>query len=169
MSGYIIVGKIRKPFGLDGFTFVEPLTFSVDRFFELQNCFVGDNENHLVPVTVQKVEIKGKKLIIKFEGKNSRTDIEKFTNHYIFIDEALSIKLPKGKYFFHQLIGLSVFDKEGNSLGVVKNILELPAHSVLVIDYFGKEVLVPNIKEFIHIVNISKKELVLNVIDGLFE
>jgi len=169
VHGYIIIGKIRKPFGVNGFTFVEPLTFSIDRFYDLRECFLGLDENFLVPVSIESIEFKGEKLTLKFKNLNTRTDIEKFVNHYIFIEEKDSIKLPEGKYFFYQLIGLSVFDEHGTRLGIVKNILELPAQSVLVIDHSGKEVLVPNIKEFVHSVDLEKKEIVLNLIEGLFD
>ena len=168
MPDYIAIGKIRKPFGVKGFTYVEPLTTSVDRFYDLDECFVGLNEKTLQPIEIECVEPKGDKLTLKFKGCD-RTGIEKFTNSFIFVDSENSIKMPDEKLFFHQLIGLSVKDTNGNELGIVKSILELPNQSLLVIDYQGKEVLVPNVKEFVISTDMESKTLILNVIEGLFE
>lgn len=169
MRDYIVIGKIRKPFGVKGFTYVEPLTKSKDRFFELKECFIGLNEELLHTVEIESVEPKGDKLTIKFKNNDSRTDIEKYTNYFIYVDSKDAVKLPADKYFFHELEGLSVVDNNGNKLGVVKSIMEMPAQNLFVIDHMGKEVLVPDVEEFVLSIDMKSKTLVLNVIEGLFE
>ena len=169
MQSFIAVGKIRKPFGLKGYTYVEPLTLDVNRFFDIKECFVGINEQSLIPLVIESVEPKGDKLTVKFKEHSDRNGIEKLTNFYIYIDEKYSIKLPANQYFMHQLIGLTVKDIEGNDLGYVKNILELPGHNLFAIEYKNREVLVPHVNEFVVSVDLVNKVIVLNVIEGLFD
>ena len=169
MQSFIAVGKIRKPFGLKGYTYIEPLTLDVNRFFDIKECFVGSNENSLIPLVIESVEPKGDKLTIKFKEYSDRSGIEKLTNFYIYIDEKYSIELPDNQYFMHQLIGLKVKDQNGNELGYVKNILELPAHNLLAIEYKNREVLVPHVNEFVISIDPINKVIVLNVIEGLFD
>lgn len=166
---YIAIGKIRKPFGLKGFTFIEPLTHSVDRFFDIEKCFLGLNEKFLQPVQIEEVELKGGKLTLKFEGFDDRTEVEKVTNYFLFVNEEDSVKPPDTGYFLHELSGLKVESKDGLNLGVVKNVLEMPAQNIIVINYNGKEVLVPKVDEFVVSIDLKKQKLVLNVIEGLFE
>jgi len=165
----IAIGRIRKPFGVKGYTYIEPLTKNADRFFDLEECFIGLNEKNAQPFEIDDVEPKGDKLTIKFIGCDDRTEVEKITNFFIFVDSEDAIKLPENDFFSHQFIGLSVKDNNGKEYGVVKNILKLPAQDLFVIDYEGREVLVPNVKEFVISVNMESKTLILNVIEGLFE
>ena len=169
MKSFIAVGKIRKPFGLKGYTYIEPLTLDVNRFSDIKECFVGLNEKSLIPLVIESVEPKGDKLTIKFKEYSDRSGIEKLTNFYIYVDEKYSIKLPDNQYFMHQLIGLKVKDEEGNELGYVKNILELPAYNLFAIEYKNREVLVPHVDEFVVSVDLVSKVIVLNVIEGLFD
>lgn len=169
LRDFIAIGKIRKPFGVAGFTYVEPLTSSIERFYDLEECFIGLNDKSLQPLEIECVEPKGAKLTLKFKGCDDRTGVEKFTNFFIYVDSENSIKLPDGKLFLHELIGLSVKDGNGLDLGRITNVLEMPAHNVLVINHFGKEVLVPDVKEFVVSVDLKSKTLILNVIEGLFE
>jgi 16S rRNA processing protein RimM len=169
LQSFIAVGKIRKPFALKGYTYIEPLTLDVNRFFDIKECFVGLNEKSLIPLVIESVEPKGDKLTIKFEEYSDRSGIEKLTNFYIYIDEKDSIKLPANQYFMHQLIGLQVKDEKENDLGYIKNIIELPAHNLFVIEYKNREVLVPHVDEFVISIDLASKLIVLNVIEGLFD
>jgi 16S rRNA processing protein RimM len=51
-----------------------------------------------------------------------------------------------GEYYFADLIGLKAVNREGDALGVVADILELPAHPVLVLRG-ERERLVPLVPE----------------------
>jgi 16S rRNA processing protein RimM len=169
LQSFIAVGKIRKPFGLKGYTYIEPLTLDVNRFFDIKECFAGLNEKSLIPLVIESIEPKGDKLTLKFEEYSDRSGIEKLTNFYIYVDERYSIKLPDNQYFMHQLVGLKVKDEQGNDLGHIKSILELPAHNLFVIEYKSREVLVPHVDEFVVSIDMVNKIIVLNVIEGLFD
>ena len=76
--------------------------------------------------------------------------------------------LEKGYYFYSDLIGCRLLNEDGNDIGVVKDVEEFPAQITLRCvrknkpDYF-----IPFVKDFIINVDISKKEIIVHVIEGL--
>jgi 16S rRNA processing protein RimM len=164
-----VVAKIRKSFGLNGEVAVEPFTHSVNRFKKLKRVFIGLNEENVVESSVSSVRTNKEMIILKIDLFKDRSDSDKFAGSFIYIDSKDVVKPPKGKFFFHDLIGLSIEDSKGNKYGVVKDIWEMPGNVQYIVDYNGKEVLLPAIKEIVKKIDIDSKKIIINVIDGLFE
>jgi len=164
----IAVGKIIKCFGIKGEVCIESLTFSVERFFNLVDVYLGLNDKSVIKKTVSSVKINNKSIIFKFDSCSTRKDAEDLIGYYVFVDSKQKIKLPKGKYFIHDLIGLTLKDTAGNLYGILKDVLILPANNVYVVDYKDKEVLIPAIDEFIKNVDLNSKTITISLIDGLF-
>ena len=77
---------------------------------------------------------------------------------------------PKnGKHFVHDIIGLKAVSQTGEELGVVADVLELPAQDVWVVKNADREVLIPAVPPFIERVDLAEKKVVINVIEGLLE
>lgn len=72
-------------------------------------------------------------LIAKLRDVDDRDQAVALRNREIWIDSAQFPALPEGEYYHRQLLGLNAFDQEGEPLGAVEEILETPAHDVLVI------------------------------------
>jgi 16S rRNA processing protein RimM len=164
-----VVAKIRKSFGLNGEVAIHPFTHSVERFEKLKEVFIGFDENNVIQSRVESVRMNKNMIIIKFDHFKNRTDSDKYAGSFVYVISKNVVKPPKGKYFFHDLIGLSIEDSSGKKYGIVKDIWELPANDVYVIDYNGKEVLVPAIKEIVKKIDIDQKKIIIDVLNGLFE
>jgi 16S rRNA processing protein RimM len=165
----IVVGRIKRCFGLKGEVFIESLTYSIERFKSLKKVFLGFNADQVVETSVSSIKIKSNSVILKFDSFSYRSEIENFIGSFIFVDSSNVIKLPEGKYFIHELIGLSLEDSHGEFFGKIKDVWLLPANNVYVVDYKGKEVLIPVVDEIVKKIDINSKKVVINIIDGLFE
>jgi 16S rRNA processing protein RimM len=168
-NDFLVVGRIKKCFGLKGEVFVEPMTYSNERFKDLNKVFIGFNSDEVIETSVSSTTIRTNSVVLKFDTFNTRSEIENYIGSFIFVDSSNKIKLPEDKYFIHDLIGLTVEDNNGNPLGIINDVLILPANNVFVVEYNGKEVLIPDIKEFIKKVDLEEKKIVIDVIEGLFE
>jgi 16S rRNA processing protein RimM len=165
----IIVGKIRKCFGVNGEVSVESLSHSLSRFRKLKKVYLGFNQDKLFPTEVISCRINLQKVILKFSSFNNISEIQDFIGSYVFIDSADSIRPPEGKFFQHELLGLDIVDKNAVNYGVLKEILSLPAYDIYIIKYHNKDVLIPAIPEFIISVDLKNRKIVINVVDGLFD
>ena len=93
---------------------------------------------------------------------------EKYKGCYIKIKRENARKLPKDTYFIADLIGIDVYDENGNLLGKVDDIFNNKSHDVYVIkDDLGKQILLPSTKEVIKDVDVEKGKIIVHLIDGL--
>jgi 16S rRNA processing protein RimM len=165
----IAVGKVIKAFGLRGDVVIVPLTDSIARFKKLKEVFVGKTEDTVRTATVAAVTIEPRGVRLRLAGVADRTAAEKLAGAFLYVEEKDAIRLPKGTYFTHDIIGLQVRDEEGNLLGRVSDVLKYPANDVYVIARPGSEILIPAVKEFIRRIDLTTQTMVVKLIEGMLD
>jgi 16S rRNA processing protein RimM len=73
------------------------------------------------------------------------------------------------KFYFHEVIGFTVLDKNHGNIGIITSILDLPQQSLMQIQHGSKEILIPLVDKVLLKVNRSKKELHIQAPEGLIE
>ena len=104
-------------------------------------------------------------LLAKLEGFDDVNAAMTLKNKLVFIDRK-DAKLPKGSYFLADLMGARVVDEQGNELGELADIMELPAGNVYVVRG-EREILIPAVPEFIKKTDISAGLVTVRLIDGM--
>ena len=163
------VGRIVKAHGIKGDVVVTPMTNSLKRFAKLKRAFIGRASKDARPVRIESASIGGRGVRLKFAEIDDRTAAEELRGEIIFVDKEERVSVPKGTFFIHDVIGLRVVDEQENFIGIVKDVLQLPAHDVYVIDSQGREVMVPAVKEFIKQIDINAGTMKVKLIDGLVD
>ncbi|MBH5316668.1 ribosome maturation factor RimM [Paenibacillus sp. GSMTC-2017] len=108
--------------------------------------------------------------ILKLEGFNNINDVEKYKGWALKISEAEQGALEDGEYYYHQIIGCEVVTEEGESLGVISEILSPGANDVWVVDRpkgKGNQILIPVIDEVVLQVNVTDKKVTVHLMEGL--
>ena len=166
---YLSLGKIIDSFGLDGTLKVYSTTDNQKLRYKKGNKLFLYNEqsDERIPVTVITYRSSGILDYVKFE---EITNPEKGKEYKGF--EIHTIKdrneLKVGYYFYSDLLDCLVVDQNKNVLGKVIKIEEFPAQLTLrVKQENGKDFFVPFVKQFIQSVDIDKKEIHINVIEGM--
>jgi len=77
--------------------------------------------------------------------------------------------LEKGKYYFFQIIGCSVVTKKGEKVGSVKDLWCIKENDLLVVEKGKREILVPFAKPICLKVNLKRKEILVELPEGLSE
>lgn len=163
------IGKVSKAFGVRGEVVVRPMTESPARFKKLKDVYLGREESDAHRRTVEYANIDARGVRLKFAETVNRTEAERLVGSLVFVDEEHRVKPKKGSHFIHDVVGLSVVDEEGNAVGIVKDVLRLPAHDVYVIDKNGREWLLPAVKEFVRSIDVAARKMRVRVIEGLME
>ena len=65
--------------------------------------------------------------------------------------------LPEGQYYECDLLGLTVQTEQGETVGVLEQIWELPGNHVFVVRQEAKEVLIPAAKNLIAAVDLDRR------------
>lgn len=76
--------------------------------------------------------------------------------------------LADDEYFIHDLVNLTVVDRDNNVIGTVREVINTGASDVIIITRVGKpDALVPMVKAFVSHLDVTNKRLVITPIPGL--
>lgn len=164
---YFEIGQIVNTFGIKGFVKVNPFTDDLERFNELKSIFVVKNKE-LIDMEIEEVKFHKHLVLIKFKGIEDINMAEKYKGCYLKIKREDARKLPKDTYFIADLIGIKVYDEEGNLLGKVDDIYNNKVHDIYVVkNDLGKQILLPSTKEVIKQIDVDEERIVVHLIEGL--
>ena len=166
--GYVLIGKIINTHGLKGELKIESHSdFDKDRYRKGSQVYV-EYEGKMVPFTVFHYRSDKGFSFVQLEGNLDINLVEKYKGSFIYVDEKDRPSLKKGEYYRSDLIGLSAYDEEGNSIGEVIDVEETAgAQNNLRVNTGEKEVLIPYVPLFIKEVNLEEKKIVIHVLEGL--
>ncbi|RTZ58528.1 MAG: 16S rRNA processing protein RimM [Gammaproteobacteria bacterium] len=156
---FVILGKIEDTFGYDGKLKIK--IFAPQKLWEgLRKVFLKRKGGDYIPFEVQHLEVRGRKAYLKLKGIDSEEEALKTVGAHIYYPQEELPQLKAGEYYYFQLIGAKVVDKNGESLGKVQYIHDGGMYSMLVLD---DERIIPFTKNFVLEVDTDKK---LIVVDG---
>ncbi|MHB8508734.1 MAG: ribosome maturation factor RimM [Candidatus Dormibacteria bacterium] len=154
------IGFVRKPVGLAGEVAVEPLTDDARRFRSgLQVVVAGTRR------TVESVRGGDAGLRVRFSGVDDLPTAERLRNQYVEVDSAEVEPLEEGHYYHWQLIGLEVHDRRRGAIGIIEDILQLPANDVYVVRGSAGETLVPALRDVVREVDLQGQVMAVDIPD----
>jgi len=146
-SAFLVLGKLRRAHGVRGEIPLEVYTHLLELLIPESVVYVG--EEH-APYTIEKTRWKGDLLLLKFYEIDDRTVVSQLTNSLVFVKTERLPSLPEGEFYYHELIGLDIYQLDGEYLGVLTQILETGANDVYLIQTEkGEEILIPATEEMI--------------------
>ena len=162
---YLVIGFLRRPFGVSGEILMDLHTDFPERFRTGRKVYVGDEHK---PMTLASVRPHGENLLVRLRGVNTPEAAGQYRNTWLFIKTKDAPPLPEGQYYQYQLLGLKVVDEAGHPLGTLTEILETGANDVYVVtDEAGKEILLPAIPSVILDVQPEAGLIRVHVLEGL--
>ena len=167
MEDLLKVGVITSTHGIKGEVKVFPTTDDVKRFKKGISLILETGKEQL-DLEVEGVKFFKQFVILKFKGIDDINQIEKYKRKELFVTREHAVKLKKDEYFIADLIGLSVIDEEGHTIGVLGDVMETGANDVYVVKMADeKEVLIPAIKQCILEVNVEEGFVKVHMMEGL--
>ncbi len=158
-----VIGEIIAKWGVKGEVKINVITDFPKRF-KKGGTFLIDGTRY----TIEWAKTLNNAMVLKIEGIDTPEDAEKYKGKKLFITEAELHKLPKGKYYRHQIIGLKVVSQNGEPVGEVTEIIETPANKVYVVSSGDREALVPDKGDFVKNIDIDAKTMTIEVVPGMF-
>lgn len=139
----IEIAKILKPQGIKGEVKALPLTNVLAVFKSLKNAVVGEKE-----MEIEKVSLRQGFLYIKFKNIDTRNDAETLRNFMIKIDRTL-IEESKGddEFLIDDLIGMVLYDKQGNLVGQIMEIVNYGSCDIFIIEKEGRSYQAPYVDD----------------------
>lgn len=133
--------------------------------FKRGNAVIIDGQRH----EVQSARIQGNVVLLRVSDIADRTMAETLRGKDVLIRQEDAVKLPKGEFYWHEVIGLTVIEAATEiELGTVTDILETGANDVYVVRTpQGKELLVPAIKDVIQAIEPGVGRILITPLAGM--
>jgi 16S rRNA processing protein RimM len=165
----VAVGRVGRPHGVRGASFVEPWTDDPDERFAAGTVLVTDPAA-AGPLTVTSSSTSGGKLVVQFEGVDDRNAAEALRGARLLIASVDRPQLDDPDDFYDtDLIGLTGRTTDGADLGPVIDVLHAGGSDYLVLDRDGRELLVPFVHAIVPSIDLAGRVVVIDPPEGLLD
>ncbi|MBP3313984.1 MAG: 16S rRNA processing protein RimM [Oscillospiraceae bacterium] len=155
MKELLPAGQIVNTHGIRGEMRVLPWADGPEFLLDFKKVYVDGKEYKVESARVQKTCV-----LLKLAGVNSIEDATLLREKTVEIARK-DAKLEKGTFFVADLVGLSVVDQNGNTIGKLTEVLSMPKNDVYIVNG-EKEYLIPAVKEYVK--DIRPKDGVMEVV-----
>ena len=139
------LGRFLDAWGVKGWVHIQPHSADTRALFESQDWFLLPPEARFgrgfaafaspVRVRVADIKVHADGLVARLEGVADRNGAEALKGVRIHVPRSAFPPAEDGEYYWVDLIGLEVVNREGVHLGVVRDLMPTGPTSVLVMEY----------------------------------
>ena len=159
------IAKVTKTSGLKGNVCLKPLSRYFEKYINKKKLMIGSSINQFNKVSVEKINGIGKKRKFKFSGFDSLDSAKTIIGKTIFVQTSLDSKI---NWISKDILDYKVIDESGNFVGHIIDVMWLPSHDAYIIEKDSKEYIIPIVPEIIRKVDYDNRNIIIRVIDGLF-
>ena len=165
------VGRILDAWGVQGWFKVQPYSASPEALFSCRQWFLQPPERGAkaafagpVQLAIRQARGHGNGVVAHAQDVADRNAAEGLRGARIFIARSAFPPLPEGEYYWVDLIGLRVINREGVALGEVSDLMSTGPQQVLVVrEQQGErtlERLIPFVSAYVDEVDLPARQIV---------
>ena len=163
------LGKIVRKHSFKGEVVIKLDTDEPELYKNMESVYV-ELGNNLVPFFIDKSSLhKGNQLRVQFEDVYSEEEADSILKSDVYLPLTLLPKLEGDKFYYHEVIGFSVFDSNFGEVGTIIHINDKAAQPLFEIDREGKTIFIPMIDDFIKKIDRENKQIHVKTPEGLID
>jgi len=170
------VGRILDAWGVKGWLKILPHSTEPEALFSAKSWFLRAPDAKFRPgfnaftgtvtIAVDEAKTHSDSVVAKIDGLDDRNDAESLRGCRIFLPRSAFPKASKDEYYWVDLIGLNVVNREGIALGSVRDLMATGPNSVLCVEYQAtqedggvkaEERMIPFVSAYVDSVDIAGK------------
>lgn len=132
-ANMVVMGRVVAPYGVYGWVKVKPDTEAIDGLFDYGTWWLG-KENQWHEAAIEAAKVHADLLLVKLAGIEDRDMAVKLKGQLVAVPRS---ELPdlnsEDEYYWSDLIGLTVTNTKGITLGVIVDVFETGANDVIVV------------------------------------
>lgn len=162
----MVLGKIVGAYGIKGWVKVHPFADDPLSWREIKQWWVRPDHAAAAPWAPQvlkQLKLHGDGLVAAFAGVDDRNAAEALVGNLIgAVREALPATAAD-EFYWGDLVGLTVRNAAAETLGVVRELMETGANTVLVVvDAEGASRLIPFVSHVVRKVDLTQREVLVD-------
>jgi 16S rRNA processing protein RimM len=168
----VTVGQTLGPHGVRGSVKIRPLTDYPERFFGMETLRFYRKGEFVGEFAVRDMRLlEGKGVFLaSLEGVDDMDAAERLRGCTVEISPDERVPLPENEFWVSDLVGLEALDESGARLGTVRDVVDSGASQLLVIaDDDGEDHYVPAVPEFFLSADLEKRNVVIHLVEGLWD
>ena len=168
----IEVGRILDAWGIKGWFKVLPYSADPEALFSSKRWFLLPSEkgaktfDGVVALEIKEAKTHSGAVVACVHEVNDRSAADALRGARIFVSKSSFPTAQKDEYYWVDLIGLEVVNREGVSLGHVRDLLSTGPQTVLVIDDAQQaptiERMIPFVAVYIDDVNLTERRILVD-------
>lgn len=160
MPNQVVIGKFGKTFGVRGWIKIHSFATPKEDILKFVPWQIKKN-NQFQDIQIESSKIHHQHIVAKLKDVDDIDAAKLYTNLNIFIDRALLPKLKKNEYYWNDLVGLKVINKENVELGTIDHLFATGANDVMVVKG-SRERLIPYIKNVVMNIDLENKVIIVD-------
>jgi len=141
----------------------------IDPYKNIDAVFVEVNDE-LIPFALNKLRFKSRNTaIVEMEDITTEDEAIALIGSDLYLPLSFLPELTGNKFYYHEVIGFSVFDKNRGEIGLIDRIIDQSRQAIFVVKYKNKEILIPVTDEIITKVDRKNKTVKVNTPNGLID
>ncbi len=160
---FLVVGKIGRTHGIHGENWIDLYFDFPESLVQGKILYLGDAHK---PKTIRSYHFSRSRALISFNGINNPEDASLLVNQPVYLKAGQLPKMPEGKYYHHEMLGLKVYDEGQTLIGTLSDILQTGSNDVYVVTDEkdpSKETLLPAIKSVIIKIDIENRTMIVKL------
>jgi 16S rRNA processing protein RimM len=177
----IEVGRILDAWGVKGWVKILPHSTDPEALFSAKSWFLQAPDvkfrpgfslfSGTVSISVEESKNHSGSVVAKFGGLDDRNAAEALRGVRIFLPRSSFPAASQDEYYWVDLIGLNVVNREGVELGCVRDLMVTGPHSVLCVEYADvqedgasvkAERMIPFVSAYVDAVDIAGKRITVD-------
>lgn len=162
------LGEIIATHGIEGWLRLKPYNPQTTTLFSTQKIFLekgGVCSSHLLEASRPH---KGY-FLVQLRGIDGVGEAKKWVGSILSVAEEQLQPLRPGEYYYYQVVGLDVFDAQGEWLGIITRVWSKEGGDLYVVTGRSKEYLIPAVKEVIEKIDLPGGRMIINPPAGLLD
>jgi 16S rRNA processing protein RimM len=132
-KSFMKVGKVGTTYGVHGWIKIHSFTEFGPSILDYTPWYFIDDQETYTPITLEEGKVQGKTVMVKFAGINTPEEARLLTGKLIAIPRSELPPLQQHEYYWSDLVGLTVINQNGDTLGKVIYLIETGSNDVLVV------------------------------------
>ena len=154
----VAMGYIKGVFGIKGWLKIAANTEYADSLLDYPEWQLS-KDGKTLNVTLEAGKIVSGELQVKFEGIDDRDQAFALRGYTIEIPREEFAPTEEDEYYWADLVGMTVVNKDNIVLGKVINLMETGANDVLMINGEHGQILIPFVSNYIETVDTEGKTI----------
>ena len=161
-ANLIDMGYIANAFGIQGWVKIKTATEYSDSLDEYARVYLKLKDGTILSKKIEKSFARDGVFHAKLAGVDDRDAAFALKGTIVAVDREEFPDLDEDEFYWVDLIGLNVINVQGESLGVVKDLMETGANDVLVAKLEQEERLIPFVAQYVVKVDMQNKQIIVD-------